>query len=67
MADKGNRKQGGSEEKRTVLQLAPVKYAITLYYLGQNYVKREEQKYRCKYEFQEYVGNVGNSLETLTI
>ena len=65
MADKGNRKQGGSEEKRTVLQLAPVKYAITLYYLGQNYVKREDQKYRCKYEFQEYVGNTGNSLETL--
>ena len=62
MPDKGNRKQGGAEEQRTVLQLAPVKYQITLYYLGRSYMARDERRYRCTYEFQD---ETGNALELL--
>lgn len=62
MPDKGIKKQNGQTEKCTVLRLTPVKFSISLNYLGESYVKRDENKYRCKFQLQS---NNGNSLETL--
>ncbi|HHO76974.1 MAG TPA: hypothetical protein ENN05_11205 [Deltaproteobacteria bacterium] len=62
MAEKGTKKQEGKTEERTVLVLTPVKYSISLHYLGEKYVKRDEQKYRCRYLFKT---EAGASLETL--
>lgn len=62
MAEKGSRKQDGTKEKVAVLNLAPVTYRISLHYLGEKYVKRDEKKYRCRYELRK---DDGTSLETL--
>lgn len=62
MAEKGSKKQDGTQEKVAVLNLAPVTYAISLQYLGEKYVKRDEKKYRCKYELKK---DDGTSMETL--
>jgi hypothetical protein len=35
MAEKGKKTQMGTANKRTVLQLQPVSYSITLVYLGE--------------------------------
>ena len=60
MADKGSKTENGTQEKVAVLSLAPVTYAISLQYLGEKYVKRNEQKYRCKYELKK---DAGDSME----
>ena len=57
MAEKGKKTQAGEAKKRTVLQLQPVSYSITLVYLGEKYIKRSKNTYRCKYELQDEAGN----------
>jgi len=39
MADKGNKERAGTEKKYTILKLTPVKYKISLHYLGEKYVR----------------------------
>lgn len=53
MAARGEKTQAGAAEKRTVLQLEPAKYQITLLYLGHDRIEHDEDEYRCKYELQE--------------
>lgn len=53
MAANGEKTQAGSAGKRTVLQLEPAKYQITLLYLGHDRIKHDATKYRCKYELQD--------------
>jgi len=62
MAEKGTKRQEGKTEERTVLVLTPVKYAISLQYLGEKYVKRDDKKYRCRYILKT---DAGASLEAL--
>ncbi len=52
MAAKGQKKQAGATEKRTVLQLQPVKYQIAFWYLGHDRIQHDAANYRCKYELQ---------------
>ncbi len=63
MTDKGMKKQDGILKDTTVLRLTPVKYSITLYYLGENYIERSEKKYRCKFELEQYLSGIGLSME----
>ncbi len=60
MADKGNKERAGTEKKYTILKLTPVKYKISLHYLGEKYVKRHKDKYRCEYILKK---DSGASLE----
>ena len=53
MAARGEKTHGGTAGKRTILQLEPAKYQITLLYLGHDRIKHDPAKYRCKYELQE--------------
>ncbi len=62
MADKGTTPFPGVEEQYVVVGLKPVKYSITLHYLGEKYVKRDDKTYRCRYELKK---DAGDSLEGL--
>ncbi|MRR37590.1 hypothetical protein EG829_23630, partial [bacterium] len=62
MADKGTNPFPGVEEQYVVVGLKPVKYSITLHYLGEKYVKRDDKTYRCRYELKK---DAGDSLEGL--
>lgn len=42
----------GMAEMQAVVQLAPVKYQIALYYMGHDRIKHEKKKYRCKYKLE---------------
>lgn len=73
MPEKGARKESGSTEERTTLQLNPVSYKITLIYLGDKRIKRDPAPagatplpvvdvpppYRCKYELRRRGGGDG--------
>jgi len=63
MTDKGIKKQDGILKDTTVLKLTPVKYSISLYYLCGKYIERNEEKYRCKFELQNYEAEPGVPLE----
>lgn len=45
----GKKRQSGQTKKRTVMKLLPVRYQITLCYLGHERIPRNEKEYRCKY------------------
>ncbi len=62
MAEKGKKTFLGVEEQYVVVGLSPVKYSVTLHYLGEKYVKRDEKTYRCRYELKK---DAGDSMEGL--
>lgn len=49
MAGQGNKQQSGAPSARTVLQLQPVHYKVTLSYLGHERIIRNTTDYRCRY------------------
>ncbi|MGC9323806.1 MAG: hypothetical protein ACP5G0_03555 [Desulfomonilia bacterium] len=64
MPEKGIKKQSGKTKERTVLALTPVKYMISLQYIGEGYVKRDNDKYRCTYEMKK---DAGASMENVLL
>ncbi|HQJ09775.1 MAG TPA: hypothetical protein PLF54_12280, partial [Deltaproteobacteria bacterium] len=44
------------------MSLHTVRYQISLHYLGEGYVRRDEQRYRCRFELKE---DGAESLESL--
>ncbi len=47
MSEKGVKSQAGTLERRTVLQLRPVRYQVKLLYLGAERIERDARRYRC--------------------
>jgi len=52
MATTSTKQVPGSQRQRTVVQLRPVRYQLSLYYLGHDRIAHHPQHYRCRYEFQ---------------
>ena len=72
------KKQDGTQEKRTVLQLQPVKYKLSLVYLGHERIKRDEPTkklkktdspppYRCRLELRKGQGPADALLDTVQV
>lgn len=50
---KGEKAQAGQTDKKTVLQLKPVKYKVTLLFMGRQRIKRAKgSDYNCSYELK---------------
>lgn len=46
---KGTKKQSGPTRARTVMKLLPIRYKITLSYMGHERIQRDGNTYRCRY------------------
>lgn len=49
---KGQKRQSGPTAARTVMKLQPVRYRITLCYLGHARIAHDDATYRCKYTLE---------------